>query len=729
VGTFPSIPVCFNPVTRIQPRCFSPITQRVWCWRTIIQPQCFPIEVNPRLPGLPPRQITVGAAQVGPTGWQGCGQQGGAGGGHTAATVCTQVGCPTYPSGDCTFFNCPSRICGGGGGGGGQTAATVCTQFGQQCLSAVDACPTRLCGGGEAVGGAQVGPTGWLGCTQPPQCLGPTGWQGCGQQGGAGGGHTASTICTQIGCPTYPSGDCTFFNCPSRICGGGGGGGGQTAATVCTQFGQQCLSAVDACPTRLCGGGEAVGGAQVGPTGWLGCTQPPQCLGPTGWQGCGQQGGAGGGHTASTICTQIGCPTYPSGDCTFFNCPTRICGGAEAVGGAQVGPTGWLGCTQPPNCIGQTGWQGCGQQQGVGSGQSVATICTQMGCPTYPSGDCTFFNCPTRICGGGGGGAEAVGGAQVGPTGWLGCTQMGCPTYPSGDCTFFGCPPGGGGGGGQTVATVCTQFGQQCLSAVDACPTRINCPTQPSGDCTFFNCPTGICAAGGGGGGAVGAAQGGGQTMATVCTQLGCPTYPSGDCTFFSCPSRICGGQTMATVCTQVGQQCLSAVNACPTRINCPTQPSGDCTFFNCPTGICAAGGGGGGAVGAAQGGGQTMATVCTQVGCPTYPSGDCTFFSCPSRICGGGGGGGGQTAATVCTQFGHQCQSAVDACPTRLCGGQAVGAAQGGGTIGPTGWLMCTQPPYCIGQTGWQGCGQQGGGQNAIGGNWPTPMTRCFVC
>ena len=264
------------------------------------------------------------------------------------------------------------------------------------------------------------------------------------------------------------------------------------------------------------------------------------------------------------------------------------------------------------------------------------------------------------------------------------CTQFGQQCQSAVDaCPTRLCGGGGfeavGAAGGQTAATVCTQFGQQCLSAVDACPTRIGCPTYPSGDCTFFNCPPH------------------GQTAATVCTQVGCPTYPSGDCTFFGCPpGGGGGGQTAATVCTQFGHQCQSAVDACPTR-------------------LC---GGGGGF--AAAGGGQTAATVCTQVGCPTYPSGDCTFFGCPP------GGGGGQTAATVCTQFGHQCQSAVDACPTRICGG-------GGGGGGQTAATVCTQFGHqcqsAVDACPTRFCGGGGGVAAGAAGNWPTPMTRCFIC
>ena len=121
------------------------------------------------------------------------------------------------------------------------------------------------------------------------------------------------------------------------------------------------------------------------------------------------------------------------------------CGAAQPQAfraAAPIGPTGFLGCTQ-------TGAQ----------------------CPTFPSGDCTFFGCPT---------IDQAGAA--GPC----CTQGGpkCPTQPNGDCTFFGnCPP--------TPATTCTQTGPQCPSQFGS-----GCPTDTAQDCTFGctqfspNCPT-----------------------------------------------------------------------------------------------------------------------------------------------------------------------------------------------------------------------------------------------
>ena len=82
----------------------------------------------------------------------------------------------------------------------------------------------------------------------------------------------------------------------------------------------------------------------------------------------------------------------------------------------------------------------------------------------------------------------------------------------------------------------------------------------------------------------------------------------------------------------------------------------------------------------------RRVSVVVAQSAQPRYPEPGLPRSRAASSAVGARGGGGGQTAATVCTQFGHQCQSAVDACPTRLCDQQAVGT-------------------------------------------WPTPMTRCFIC
>jgi hypothetical protein len=311
--------------------------------------------------------------------------------------------------------------------------------------------------------------------------------------------------------------------------------------------------------------------------------QAPRC--PT-HQPCCTQTGIHCPPTPATVCTQAGpqCPDVTIGiTCTALppQCPDRTIG---------------IACTVlPPQCPRETIGFAC---------TAVAPQCpptTQSGpqCPT-PATMCRVCTNVPQICAAPE--AAAVGAPNTAATT---CTQFGHQCLSAVDACPTRLCGGGGGGGGQTAATVCTQFGHQCLSAVDACPTR-------------------LCGGGGGGGG---------QTAATVCTQFGpqCPT-PATMCFVCTNVPQLCGvpeaaavgaPNTAATTCTQFGQQCLSAVDACPTRL-CDTR------------------------------------------------------FGC---------GGGGHTAATVCTQFGHQCQSAVDACPTRLCGQQQFGAAAG---IWPTPMTRC---------------------------------------
>jgi hypothetical protein len=515
--------------------------------------------------------------------------------------------------------------------------------------------------------------------------------------------------------PTYPNGDCTFFGCPPQTnipgCGFTNqwgpncppsvqnpcitqtempGCGAQVGARfggpgTFSQFGpcvteNGCTVAGEPCRTVPVGGNCRT---EPGPF----CPPTPQCptpLCPT--PQC---------PTPNTQCMTTGpecqthqppnCPTHnPCCEPTRVHCPTlaEICTAPPVCPDVSIG----IACTQlPPQCPRDTNFL-----------LDCTFGCTQFApnCQTSPQ-QCAIQITNDPACNPPQFAAAQPGGAgfQVAPTPATRCficPPRTTPTYPNGDCTFFGCGPRGNAFAAaapqQTAATVCTQFSQQCQSAIDACPTRI-CPTYPNGDCTFFGCGPG---------------GGGGQT-ATVCTQFSQQCRSAVD----ACPTRLCGGggafaaaapqRTVATVCTQFSQQCPSAVDACPTRIctpatvctqaapGCPTYPNGDCTFFG-----CGPGGGGGtqfgrqcpSAVDACPTRICTPATVCTQAapGCPTYPNGDCTFFGC------GPGGGGG-------TQFGRQCPSAVDACPTRLCGG-------GGGQVGA-----------------------------ARMGTWPTPMTRCYIC
>ncbi|HEU4557998.1 MAG TPA: hypothetical protein VFS20_09120, partial [Longimicrobium sp.] len=129
--------------------------------------------------------------------------------------------------------------------------------------------------------------------------------------------------------------------------------------------------------------GGAAGGGQGGGAAGSGQDAHITIIGPTGWH----------------YCTILGCPPTNVAICGVlppsFGCPPQ-----QGTGGAQdaarVGPTGWLGCTQPGHCVGQTGWLGCTQA---------------IGCPGTST-------CPPQgghALGAAGGGA----GGPIGVTGWL----------------------------------------------------------------------------------------------------------------------------------------------------------------------------------------------------------------------------------------------------------------------------------------------------------------------
>ncbi|BBL70810.1 hypothetical protein [Methylogaea oryzae] len=234
------------------------------------------------------------------------------------------------------------------------TVPPVCAQTHWQCPTIPPAChvvgPTGVqhctqypaaCGN-TAWPGCQIGYTGWLGCT----VVGPTGWQGC------------QPATSMPGCPSTST-------CPPANAAAAAPAGG-TMATVCTQF-PPC----------------------AGPTGVQHCTQAPDVCGHTAWHGC--------PGTAATVCTQ-----YPpcQGPAAFAAAP------------AQVGPTGTLGCTVPPQCVGPTGTQGC----------------TAMpGCPSTST-------CPPAQAAAPIGHTAWLGCTVVGPTGWQGCVPpthlLGCTCLP-----------------------------------------------------------------------------------------------------------------------------------------------------------------------------------------------------------------------------------------------------------------------------------------------------------
>lgn len=375
--------------------------------------------------------------------------------------------------------------------------------------------------------------------------------------------------------------------------------------------------------------------APVGPTGYEGCGQPTHMIGCTGYQGCGQP------HISLPGCIHTG------------TCPQAVAG--------PIGPTGYQGCGQPhislPGCIhtgicpqphggpiGVTGWLGCGQPQislpgcirtGIcpqpeavtGPGSTIATVCTQIGCPHTGVANCSI--------------------ATV-------CTQIGCHTAPQ-HCipSLSGCP--------NTTATVCTQIG--CPVSGDGCPRTSSCP------------PTYTPGCGGAQAGGLMQAHGGGAQAAAGPTGQYLPQCP----TF---------GFTCTVFCTAQGQagDAPNEAAGIPTGQYSPQCP----TFgFTC-TAFCAAQGGMEAAGRTVATHCPTLGFTCTYVHCPPMtiatqglgcpPTSTCAptgEFGCPRTStcpptfqpgCGPDAEHGGSTAATLCTQ--------APFCPHVTVQGAAQGAA-----------------------------------------------------
>ena len=482
-------------------------------------------------------------------------------------------------------------------------------------------------------------------------------------------------------------------HCPPNIA-------AQAPAAGSTQYGPQCPTPATMCfvctnVPELCAGPAAVQTAPLTSctTGGSVCLSQATCPHACG----GAEAFAGGGARAAGPYTQYGpqCPT-PATMC--FICPPitqdiRCVGAARAAGGVGPQLTDVLCPTVTiftPQCVVNdfTTQFNCFFTQACPPPTPFCPPPPTPGCPTPACPPTPGPRCPSAVvactvfepqCAGGGqvfdvGRFAAAAQRPIGPTGWQGCTWAGP-----------GCPP--------TPATVCTQFGHQCLSAVDACPTRFGC--------------------GGGGGGleaaagavGIGATQSGPQcptpgTMCFICPPLTqdwrCPVEaaaaPGGGAamgravnpswvdacpTRFGCPSQQCG-PTPATVCTQFGQQCQSAVDACPTRFGC---------------------GGAGGGLEAAAG---AVGIGATQSG-PRCPTPGTMCFICPPL-----------------TQDWR--------CPVEAAGGGAAQAALG---VWPTPATRCFV------------CDPVGGGfaqQRAVAPQpirtvfidciiHPTPATRCFWC
>ena len=169
--------------------------------------------------------------------------------GHTAATVCTQYGCPQQAQ--------------------AQTgAATVCTQHG--CNTHVHATncppatvcpqPTTLCGP-QAYGQA-VPQTSYSDC---PQGGGPTPtatyYYGCHAQAYAqAGGDTRATVCTQFGCHPHTltlATVCTqFCHTHPRVCPPAAAAAPNTQLPQCQPQSTLCIQTVNFgnCPPQVAGG-------------------------------------------------------------------------------------------------------------------------------------------------------------------------------------------------------------------------------------------------------------------------------------------------------------------------------------------------------------------------------------------------------------------------------------------------------------------------------------------
>jgi hypothetical protein len=445
----------------------------------------------------------------------------------------------------------------------------------------IEPCPTIWphCPGQAAGNPGPVGPTGIQHCTAAPAFCGNTAWHGC---------QIAHTEYTGTLTCVPPAGAAQ----PGTI--------GPTGIQHCTAAPAYC-------------GNTAWHGCQIGVTGWHTCspatvcppvtgpnvcitppptqfcvtqvciTPPPTpyqpCLGPTGWHTCVPPAGAvqPGAQTLATVCTQLGCPPHThvhATSCppaTVCPQPTTLCpppaGAAQAQTG-PIGPTGIQHCTIAPAYCGNTAWHGCPQQ-------TLATVCTQLGCPPHThvyATSCppaTVCPQPTTLC------PPAPQPGTIGPTGVQHCTIA--PAY-CGNTAWHGCPP------------------QQ-------------------------------------------------QTLATVCTQLGCPPHTHVYAT--SCPP--------ATVCPQSTTLCPPPVGAAQAQPG-PIGPTGiqHCTIAPA---YC----------------GNTQWQGCTQQGCPIGPTG---WHTC--------------SPATICPP--------------------AEAGIQAGAQVGPTGIQHCTiAPPYC-GNTQWAGCNPQAG-------------------
>lgn len=516
------------------------------------------------------------------------------------------------------------------------------------CITAIPLCHAEPTGfTGKCTHQPWPNPTKYIGCTIyhcPTQDLThipwicnivATGMPGCGVEPPAGGGEQKAGAAAVAAAPTKLPG-CGYTQ-SWGLC--------NTQLPKCqvsvdnpcitqTEMGPRCIPTADVnCVARAAGGG-AVGAPA--PTPPISVTMIV-CCNPSAIDACPTHFHC---PTPATQCTQGGpeCATHNSPNCPTHNpCCTQA--------GPHC-PTHQFECTMfQPQC----------------PKTHFGVICTGIQCIANP--DAANF------------GAQAA--ARPAQPQTLLCT----PVNPCGGVTHLGC----------------TQFGPQCPSAVDACPTR-------------------FCGGGGGGLAQFGAALAPNHVAVTP--------FPCSAVDACVSTHGLCETKPPTQFCTQIPEGCptwcgpncqsqapCTPVNCTHAGVNCPDPSVGFlCTIPpNCPQPTLPP-----------QCPGDTTDCTfgCTQIGtgCPQTPLPNCAidtpnvnaqqFGAAWGPILGPTGWQGcHQTSATVCTQIGHLCRSAVDACPTRLCGGggqqfaaaPAVGAAAGGGGFGVTAWLDCTQfGPQC---------------------------------
>ncbi|HEX6042458.1 hypothetical protein [Longimicrobium sp.] len=379
-----------------------------------------------------------------------------AGGAFTRFPCSAVDACPSALG--CTVQGCgPIGVTGWRGCGQPHISLPGCVHTGT--CSAVDACPTRLCpAGGDtvqagfvgagpqaAIGTYRVGcPTLGFTCTYVNCPQAPVGAQAAApQQAAVGtfypGCHTLGFTCTYINCPPQGTVAGTFASIPGCVqptrligCTGYPGCAPHISMPGCMP------SAVDACPSRLCppnGGGVETVQARFAAAAPQAEAHAPGTYGP----GC----------TLGFTCTYVGCPQQPMGaeqaapqaaagtygpactlgfTCTYVGCPPSPQGPEAAAPQAAAGiPTGQYSpacpsfgftCTYvdcPPQTGGITVIPGCPPPTGPMG--TVATVCTQLGCPR------TSTCPPTYTPGCGGAGAEV---AAAGPyTHYQGCYTFG----------------------------------------------------------------------------------------------------------------------------------------------------------------------------------------------------------------------------------------------------------------------------------------------------------------